>query len=599
MPPQIQHKRGTSSDIASVNPILLDGEIVFETDTKKFKFGDGSTSWNNLPYAVLPNSGVSISGINIISGSGNFNTLTVSSVPVSVSGHSHTSSNITNFNTAVSGLVSGIYQPLLTNPVTGVGTSGYLTRWNGPNSVTSGIIFDNGNRIGINTTSPSGLLDIAGDVYVRGTGNNLGTIYFKSASSTDTANRVRVDTNGNLFLDAGNAHIRVGNQDGRAEIKSGPAWVDIGHTYNAASSNQHIRFTPANTERVRITNVGDVGIGTTTPSGKLHVEGIGIFTSGIRLGSSSTSGTIIGLSTTDTVPAIIFDTVGNNHGNQQVIYDFRENGVSFVSIDGIGNLQANVGNIVAIASNPATDNGAFIGQGMRRRLLTNGLRFAWGESITSVSEPGIDLFPAAGTHISSGILFRLSKDSNKTDVAFIVDGSSRVGIGTSTPSGQLHVVGTGIVSSRLGVGITSPQYALDVVGSGNFLNGLAISGVPLGEIIDDEVAGLLVAGSGISLNYNDSANTLTVDTNVTTSLIAGTGISLVYNSTTDELSINTNLTSSNISNFNSSVSGLLPVTSILAGNNVSVATSGTAYIISSSGAGGGSSIKLGTIMALS
>ena len=50
---------------------------------------------------------------------------------------------------------------------------------------------------------------------------------------------------------------------------------------------------------------------------------------------------------------------------------------------------------------------------------------------------------------------------------------------------------------------------LNVSGSGNF-TGLAISGVPIGEIIDDEVAGLLVAGSGISLNYNDPANTLTI-----------------------------------------------------------------------------------------
>jgi hypothetical protein len=48
-----------------------------------------------------------------------------------------------------------------------------------------------------------------------------------------------------------------------------------------------------------------------------------------------------------------------------------------------------------------------------------------------------------------------------------------------------------------------------------------------------------VAGSGISLNYNDSANTLTVDTNVSTSLEAGNGVSLDYNISTDTLTINT------------------------------------------------------------
>lgn len=52
---------------------------------------------------------------------------------------------------------------------------------------------------------------------------------------------------------------------------------------------------------------------------------------------------------------------------------------------------------------------------------------------------------------------------------------------------------------------------LNIIGSGNF-NNVFISGVPISEIIDDEVAGLLVAGSGISLNYNDSNNALTVST---------------------------------------------------------------------------------------
>lgn len=55
--------------------------------------------------------------------------------------------------------------------------------------------------------------------------------------------------------------------------------------------------------------------------------------------------------------------------------------------------------------------------------------------------------------------------------------------------------------------------------SGNFTSNLSISGVPISEIIDDEVASLLVSGSGITLSYNDSNNTLTIrtDTNTTNS----------------------------------------------------------------------------------
>lgn len=49
---KIQLRRGTSSEWTSANPILLIGEIGLETNTKKFKIGDGSTSWNSLTYAT-------------------------------------------------------------------------------------------------------------------------------------------------------------------------------------------------------------------------------------------------------------------------------------------------------------------------------------------------------------------------------------------------------------------------------------------------------------------------------------------------------------------------------------------------------------------
>lgn len=32
--------------------VLLDGEMAYETDTKKFKIGDGVTAWEDLPYGI-------------------------------------------------------------------------------------------------------------------------------------------------------------------------------------------------------------------------------------------------------------------------------------------------------------------------------------------------------------------------------------------------------------------------------------------------------------------------------------------------------------------------------------------------------------------
>ena len=48
---RIQFRRGTSSDWTDLNEVLLAGEMCIETDTRKYKIGNGSTNWNGLPYA--------------------------------------------------------------------------------------------------------------------------------------------------------------------------------------------------------------------------------------------------------------------------------------------------------------------------------------------------------------------------------------------------------------------------------------------------------------------------------------------------------------------------------------------------------------------
>jgi hypothetical protein len=52
---------------------------------------------------------------------------------------------------------------------------------------------------------------------------------------------------------------------------------------------------------------------------------------------------------------------------------------------------------------------------------------------------------------------------------------------------------------------------------------IAVTGLTA-EDVDDRVANLLIAGTGISLNYNDNANTLTVNT--TTNIINSSNLYL-------------------------------------------------------------------------
>jgi hypothetical protein len=50
---QIQLRNDTAANWTAANPILAVGEIGLESDTNKFKIGNGSEAWNSRTYAGL------------------------------------------------------------------------------------------------------------------------------------------------------------------------------------------------------------------------------------------------------------------------------------------------------------------------------------------------------------------------------------------------------------------------------------------------------------------------------------------------------------------------------------------------------------------
>lgn len=63
---RFQHRRATQARWKEVNPILREGEIGLETDTRRIKFGDGISHWNNLEYTtceLLPAQAERLGGI--------------------------------------------------------------------------------------------------------------------------------------------------------------------------------------------------------------------------------------------------------------------------------------------------------------------------------------------------------------------------------------------------------------------------------------------------------------------------------------------------------------------------------------------------------
>ena len=67
MATRMQQRRGTASQWTSANPVLNAGEMGWESDTNKFKIGDGTNHWANLDYFIDANSTVNPSfGTSIV-----------------------------------------------------------------------------------------------------------------------------------------------------------------------------------------------------------------------------------------------------------------------------------------------------------------------------------------------------------------------------------------------------------------------------------------------------------------------------------------------------------------------------------------------------
>ena len=63
---RIQHSVYTAAVLKAKNPVLLKGEVVYESDTCKYKIGGGSTGWKTLPYGGGGNFEGPISAADII-----------------------------------------------------------------------------------------------------------------------------------------------------------------------------------------------------------------------------------------------------------------------------------------------------------------------------------------------------------------------------------------------------------------------------------------------------------------------------------------------------------------------------------------------------
>lgn len=310
-------------------------------------------------------------------------------------------------------------QPLLTNPVTGTGTSGYLTRFTGGTTVGNSVIFDNGSQIGIGTASPASTLNVAG---------------------------------GNITVSAGFGLAWSGDQTRIMTPEDNVSGALI-------QTPGIIRLSAGGSERMRITSGGLVGIGTSAPATRTHFVGGGTTTSAANAATTVTSrfdvanpavSLGIGYVSTD-MPMIQAFNNGTGNSSNLIINPFGGAiGIGntnpthrFVIGDGSG-----TGNQYLRIWSSASD--IFIGQS------GSGLFGMAANSGQYVVADGVSHPMGIGTIAAQPVIFG-TQNTEKMRIT----SAGNVGIGTTNPGVLLHsnpATNTNLVTALFTNGITDPNF---------------------------------------------------------------------------------------------------------------------------------------------
>ena len=538
------------------------------------------TSGGNVGIGVAaPTNKLQVSGNSLVSGllsatTGNFNILQVGGTGVSISGHTHLSSNITNFNSSVSGLVSGIYAPL----------SGKLNQFaSTSSSELFGVISDE---------TGSGLLVF----------NNSPTLTGIPLAPTASSG-----TNTNQIASTAFVRTEISNL-----VASAPATLDtLNELATALGNDANFSTTVTNSLAGKANLSGATFTGTISgPTGNFTVlqqNGTAVST----VGHSHTASNITNFnsSVSGLLPTIansgdnrILTSTGSSVGvNAESNLSFDGNTLTINSDSPINTYIKNIVNV-----GDATDN---IG------------KIVWHNVYSNLNADIAQIDVSTDSLFNEGMLVFHTNDGTSLQERVRITDIGRVGIGTSTPSSSLQVVGlitsnsgNFTVLQQNGVGVSTTTHTHGNISSSGTIgttsgrplitttNGVVTTGVfgsasgtfcqgndsrlsdsrdpnlhsqlsntiyeveggnyPF-SLLDPIVSELGEGGSWLSVRNNilEAAAAVHSHGNITSSGTIGSTSGLLITTTSNgQLTTSSSISSSLISNFNSSVSGLFSKT---------------------------------------